>query len=116
MAYTVGYALFGALLTTLTLIPGLAYIAFRKPRRMFRNLPLEWLQARYQASLSFFLWILARFGVLRERVFAFRDDRLVDDRTVRPDGVRSYCADIASGWDRSLIQSQTCYRKFWLRC
>jgi cobalt-zinc-cadmium resistance protein CzcA len=55
MAYTVGYALFGALLTTLTLIPGLAYMAFRKPRRMFRNLPLEWLQARYQASLSFFL-------------------------------------------------------------
>ena len=32
MAYTVGYALFGALLCTLALIPGLAYAAFRKPR------------------------------------------------------------------------------------
>ncbi len=31
MAYTMGYALFGALLTTLALVPGLAYFAFRKP-------------------------------------------------------------------------------------
>ena len=31
MAYTMGYALFGALLTTLALVPGLAYMAFRKP-------------------------------------------------------------------------------------
>ena len=27
-------------------IPGLAYLAFRKPRRSFRNRPLEWLGAR----------------------------------------------------------------------
>ena len=52
MAYTVGYALFGALLCTLTLIPGLAFWAFRKPRRVFRNRPLEWLQAGYRAILS----------------------------------------------------------------
>ena len=32
MAYTMGYALFGALLTALALVPGLAYIAFRKSR------------------------------------------------------------------------------------
>jgi cobalt-zinc-cadmium resistance protein CzcA len=32
MAYTVGVALFGALICTLALIPGLAYLAFRKPR------------------------------------------------------------------------------------
>ena len=32
MAFTVGYALFGALLATLMLIPGLAYLALRKPR------------------------------------------------------------------------------------
>jgi heavy metal efflux system protein len=31
MAYTVGYALFGALLCTLALIPGLAYAALRNP-------------------------------------------------------------------------------------
>ena len=37
MAYTVGYALFGALLCTLALIPGLAYVAFRKPRRTVHN-------------------------------------------------------------------------------
>ena len=52
MAYTVGYALFGALLCTLTLIPGLAFWAFRKPRLVFRNLPLEWLQAGYRATLG----------------------------------------------------------------
>ena len=52
MAYTVGYALFGALLCTLTLIPGLAFWAFHKPRRVFRNRPLEWLQAGYRAILS----------------------------------------------------------------
>ena len=37
MAFTVGYALFGALLCTLALVPGLAYLAFRKPRPVFRN-------------------------------------------------------------------------------
>ncbi len=52
MAYTVGYALLGALLTTLTLIPALAYMAFRKPRRMVHNRLLEWLQARYRHALA----------------------------------------------------------------
>ena len=33
MAYTVGYALLGALLCAFTLIPGLAYMAFRKPQK-----------------------------------------------------------------------------------
>ena len=37
MAYAVGFAQFGALLLALLLVPGLAYIAFRRPRRMFRN-------------------------------------------------------------------------------
>jgi len=55
MAYTVAFALFGALLCTLTLVPGLAYWAFRKPRRAFRNPPLEWLQAGYQAILRVLL-------------------------------------------------------------
>lgn len=55
MAYTVAFALFGALLTSLTLVPGLAYWAFRKPRRPFRNYPLEWLQHGYQRCLRLLL-------------------------------------------------------------
>jgi heavy metal efflux system protein len=51
MAFTVGFALFGALLCTLALTPGLAYLAFRKPRRAFRNIPLEWLGRAYQSTL-----------------------------------------------------------------
>jgi heavy metal efflux system protein len=52
MAYTVGFALFGALVCTLALVPGLAYLAFRKPRRAFRNKPLEWLGGTYRAILA----------------------------------------------------------------
>ena len=52
MAYTVIYALFGALLCTLALVPGLAYMAFRKPRPVFHNKPLEWLGRAYRATLG----------------------------------------------------------------
>jgi len=52
MAFTVGYALFGALLSTFTLIPGLAYIAFRKPRPIFHNRPLEKLQSGFRRALE----------------------------------------------------------------
>jgi cobalt-zinc-cadmium resistance protein CzcA len=52
MAYTMGYALFGALLTALALVPGLAYIAFRKPGRVYHNRWLERLTARYDRILS----------------------------------------------------------------
>jgi cobalt-zinc-cadmium resistance protein CzcA len=52
MAFTVGFALFGALLCTLALVPGLAYMAFRKPRPAFRNVPLEWLGRAYRATLG----------------------------------------------------------------
>ncbi len=65
MAYTVGYALFGALLCTLTLIPGLAYLAFRKPRRLRHNRPLEALQRGYRAILGRLLdrpWIAVVMG------------------------------------------------------
>ncbi|MBV9969399.1 MAG: efflux RND transporter permease subunit, partial [Xanthobacteraceae bacterium] len=55
MAYTVGFALFGALLCTLALTPGLAYLALRKPRAAFRNLPVEWLTRNYRAALG---WLL----------------------------------------------------------
>src|SRR5216684_6452326 len=52
MAYTVGFALFGALLCTLALVPGLAYQAFRKPRPIFHNRPLESLGRAYKAALG----------------------------------------------------------------
>lgn len=52
MAYTVGYALFGALLLSLTLIPGLAYMAYRKPRKVFHNPVLVWLHTGYQGLLK----------------------------------------------------------------
>lgn len=52
MAYTVGFALFGALLCTLALVPGLGYMAFRKPRPVFHNVPLEWLGRAYRAALG----------------------------------------------------------------
>ena len=52
MAFTVGYALFGALLCTLGIIPGLAYLAFRKPRPTFQNKPLIWLTRGYRAALG----------------------------------------------------------------
>jgi cobalt-zinc-cadmium resistance protein CzcA len=52
MAYTMGYALFGALLTALALVPGLAYIAFRKPGRVYHNRWLERLTLRYDRILA----------------------------------------------------------------
>jgi len=51
MAYTVSYALLGALICALVLIPGLAYAALRKPRKIFHNRPLEWLTQRYRNGL-----------------------------------------------------------------
>lgn len=52
MAFTVSYALLGALLCSLVLVPGLAYMALRKPRRIFHNKPLEWLSGAYRRTLS----------------------------------------------------------------
>jgi len=52
MAYTMGYALFGALLTTLTLVPGLAYYAFHKPGRIYHNRWLEKLTLGYERILA----------------------------------------------------------------
>jgi cobalt-zinc-cadmium resistance protein CzcA len=52
MAYTMGYALFGALLTTLTLVPGLAYYAFRKPGHVYQNRWLEKLTHGYERVLQ----------------------------------------------------------------
>jgi cobalt-zinc-cadmium resistance protein CzcA len=52
MAYTMGYALFGALLTSLALVPGLAYLAFRTPGRVYHNRWLERLTHAYDRVLG----------------------------------------------------------------
>ena len=52
MAYTMGYALFGALLTALALVPGLAYLAFRNPGRVYQNRWLERLTVFYDRILA----------------------------------------------------------------
>jgi heavy metal efflux system protein len=56
MAYTVGYALIGAVLVALALIPGLSLFAFRRPRKVFRNTLFLWLRSRYERLLE---WLLA---------------------------------------------------------
>jgi cobalt-zinc-cadmium resistance protein CzcA len=51
MAYAIGFALFGALLVALFLIPGLLFEAFRKPRRVFQNPVLNWIAPIYERVL-----------------------------------------------------------------
>src|SRR6202050_5649168 len=51
MAYTMGYALIGALLTALALVPGLAYFAYHKPGEVYRNRWLESLTRGYERVL-----------------------------------------------------------------
>ena len=52
MAYTVGYALVGALSVALLLIPGLAFMAYRKPQKSFHNRWLERLAALYHREIE----------------------------------------------------------------
>src|SRR5215468_4656153 len=52
MVYAVGFAQFGALLLALSLVPGLAYVAYRKPRRVFRNYVLGWIESGYRRALQ----------------------------------------------------------------
>jgi cobalt-zinc-cadmium resistance protein CzcA len=51
MAFTVGYALLGALAAALLLIPGLAYAVYRKPGKLYHNKWLEWLAAVYNSRI-----------------------------------------------------------------
>lgn len=51
MAYTVGYALLGALAVALFLIPGLAFYAYRKPRKLYHNRWLEKLGDIYHKQI-----------------------------------------------------------------
>ena len=48
MAFTVGYALLGALVTALLLTPTLSYVAYHMPRKMRRNIWLEKLTVWYK--------------------------------------------------------------------
>src|SRR6202008_3259353 len=52
MVYAVGFAQLGALLLALSLVPGLAYLAYRRPRRVFRNHLIDWIEARYRRVLQ----------------------------------------------------------------
>src|SRR3974390_1559270 len=52
MAYAMAYALFGALLTSLALVPGLAYFAFRKPGPVYHNRWLERVTQTYDRMLA----------------------------------------------------------------
>ena len=51
MAYTVGYALLGALCVALFLIPGLAFYAYRKPGKVYHNRWLEKLSTAYHSQI-----------------------------------------------------------------
>lgn len=52
MAFAVGFALLGALLMTVMLIPGLAHWALRTPRKIVHNPLLGWLLPRYRKLLQ----------------------------------------------------------------
>ena len=52
MVYAVGFAQLGALMLAITLVPGLSYLAYRKPGRVFHNPVLGWIEARYRRTLT----------------------------------------------------------------
>ena len=63
MAYTVGYALLGALSVALILIPGLAYSLYRKPQKVYHNKVVASLTEKYKG-------LTARAMLRPKRVFA----------------------------------------------
>ncbi|MGU3376162.1 efflux RND transporter permease subunit [Chryseobacterium sp. M5A1_1a] len=52
MAFTVGYALLGALAVALLLIPGLAYMIYKKPRKIYHNKWLEKISNAYGKGID----------------------------------------------------------------
>jgi cobalt-zinc-cadmium resistance protein CzcA len=52
MVYAVGFAQLGALVFALLVVPGLAYAAFRRPRRIFHNTVLAWIERNYRDALA----------------------------------------------------------------
>jgi cobalt-zinc-cadmium resistance protein CzcA len=55
MAYTVGYALLGALVFSMVAIPALSFLTYRTPRKIFHNWAFEWLEPKYEEALHFLL-------------------------------------------------------------
>lgn len=55
MAFTVGYALLGALAVALLLIPGMAYAIYRKPMKVYHNKWLEKFTATYKKRTAYLL-------------------------------------------------------------
>ena len=62
MAYTVCFALLGALLLALTLVPVLSAWVFRNGARVWRNPVLEWMFDRYEAVVRWTL-VHSRFAI-----------------------------------------------------
>lgn len=52
MAFTVGYALLGALAVALILIPGIAYVIYRKPSKIYHNKWLEKFTGKYKTLIQ----------------------------------------------------------------
>ncbi len=66
MAFTVGYALLGALAVALLLIPGLAYMIYRKPRKLYHNRWLEKVSNAYGKGIDKIMSAPKRFLFLQE--------------------------------------------------
>ncbi|MDR1505133.1 MAG: CusA/CzcA family heavy metal efflux RND transporter [Prevotella sp.] len=52
MAFTVSFALLGALLVALFLIPGIGYVLYRKPKKIYHNKWLEKLTTKYSGAVN----------------------------------------------------------------
>ncbi len=55
MAFTMSYAMLGALLVATLLIPGIAYAIYRKPHKVYKNRWLAYLKERYTRFLQLLL-------------------------------------------------------------
>ncbi len=68
MAFTVGYALAGALAVALILIPGMGYALYKKPQKVFRNRFIETLTEKYKTvtenSISNSRYVFASIPVI----------------------------------------------------
>ncbi len=82
MAFTVGYALLGALSVAVFLVPGLAFAAYRKPKKLYRNKWLERLNEKYKKitevlvrkpKIVLSLLIVSTLGAIALTVFVGKD-------------------------------------------
>lgn len=71
MAFTVGYALAGALLAALILIPGMAYAVYRKPQKVYHNKFVERLTEKYREQTAKMINLPKRVYTLIGTVLAF---------------------------------------------